>query len=93
MHKYYSDFIKDKLKLKFHQYKLFIEDLNLSPFHKFKGKYIIGDNLLKNFLRPKPPQFTQWNNFFRMPKKLVDENYICLIQGKERFKIVSPIYR
>lgn len=94
VNKYYSDFIKDKAKLPYHQSQLFIEDLNLATYYKLNDKQLFDPpSLLKDFLRARPSLFTQWQNFQRMPKKLWNENYICVLYGKERFRMVSPIYR
>lgn len=44
-------------------------------------------------LRARERTYTQWKNFQRRPKKIIHEHHICLIDGKETFVLVSPIYR
>lgn len=34
-----------------------------------------------------------WKDFHRKPKKINNENYICVLKGLEKFKVVSPIFR
>lgn len=36
---------------------------------------------------------TLWEDFSRKPKRTVYEKYICVLKGRERFRIVSPVYR
>ena len=37
--------------------------------------------------------YTQWSDYERIPKKLLHEQHICVLKGKENFKLVSPIFR
>ena len=37
--------------------------------------------------------FTQWGPFKRYPKRIKQEQYICVVKGKEEFRLVSPIFR
>ena len=36
---------------------------------------------------------TFWSDFVRKIRRLENENWICIIRGQERFKMVSPIYK
>jgi len=36
---------------------------------------------------------TLWEDFSRKPKRSVYEKYTCVMRGKERFRIVSPVFR
>ena len=49
--------------------------------------------LLSEILTLKKRSLTLWEDFERKSKRSVFEKYICVIKGKERFKVVSPIYR
>lgn len=34
-----------------------------------------------------------WKDFERRPRKIVNEQYVCVVKGQERYRIVSPIFR
>lgn len=59
------------------------------PRWKFEHK-----SLLASILRPINTIYTQWADFLpRKPKKIMHEQHICVVQGKEIFRMVSPIFR
>ena len=61
-----------------------------------KGAYDFKNGkfpLIGNLLRTRNKFYTQWQPFNRRPKKLINENMICVVKGKEEFRLVSPIFR
>jgi hypothetical protein len=44
-------------------------------------------------LRKRNNFLTIWPDFIRLPRKLYNENHICVLKGQERFKLASSIYR
>ena len=54
---------------------------------------MIGNNPIGQILRQRNTLYTNWVDFKRRPKKIVNEQYICVLKGQEEYKIVSPIFR
>ena len=49
---------------------------------------------MNNLMRPTNKLYTQWKQFEgRKPTRLNFEWHLCVWQGQEEFKLVSPIYR
>lgn len=89
----YPDFLSKKQALKSNQMG-FIQDLPLSAmYHKFQKYTLVGDNVIQEIMRPRRKLLTIWKDFNRRPKKIVNEQYICVVKGQERYRIVSPIFR
>jgi len=38
-------------------------------------------------------ELTLWDEFLRKPTTSDYEQYVCVVKGKEKFRLVSPIYR
>ena len=66
--------------------------MDLIPYANMDSS-LFGKNLLDNILRKHKSMFTQWSDFRRRPVKLTRERYICLLKGREHFKLISPIFR
>ena len=71
----------------------YIQNLNLGPYPTMRASSNYGTTLLSQILRKRNTLFTQWKDFIRKPQKLIHEQQICVIKGKEEFRLVSPIYR
>jgi hypothetical protein len=81
-----------------HRESLFyIQDYVLSKhaYWNIASKYRSNDEkiLLSELLPLKKRSLSLWEDFDRKSKRSVFEKYICVMKGKERFKVVSPIYR
>lgn len=60
----------------------------------YNDKTFMGEeNVVGEIMRSRQVLWTQWKDFNRVPKKLNNEQYICVVKGKEIFKMASPIYR
>ena len=58
------------------------------------GGYLTDEaNHLDGLMRKEKILFTQWASFHRRSKKLLKENYMCVVKGTELVKIASPIFR
>ena len=49
--------------------------------------------LLSKILNFRHRTMTLWEDFIRIPKHEENEQYICVLKGREEFRMVSPIYR
>lgn len=49
--------------------------------------------MISKLLQKRGKLFTQWGPFTRYPKRIKFEQYICVVKGKEEFRLVSPIFR
>ena len=49
--------------------------------------------MLSEIMRTRKKMLTVWKDFNRRPKKVTNEQYVCVVRGQERFRIVSPIFR
>ena len=67
-----------------------------------KNEMIVSKNLQGDFVKPgfitkvlrnRLTGLTIWPNFVRKPEFKDRERYYCVIQGKEEFRMVSPIYK
>jgi hypothetical protein len=76
------------------QFVTFMQDFKLNAhLESFFRSGMIGDNQLTKLLRGRGKMITIWKDFNRVPKKIIAEQYICVIKGMERFKFFSPIFR
>jgi len=50
-------------------------------------------HFIKNYLRSSAIDFTYWGEFTRKAKFNRDERVVCVISGKERFRLVSSIFK
>jgi len=75
----------------------YMQDYVLSKhsFWNIASKYRNQDEkiLLSELLPLKKRSITLWEDFERKSKRSVFEKYVCVMKGKERFKVASPIYR
>ena len=88
----YDNFVQKRETMDSHSYKFFIQDLPLTPYKKWNMKPKFK-SLLHNLYRQENILFTQWSDFNRKALKTDKEQYVCLANGNEQFKLVSPIYR
>lgn len=89
----YPDFLAKKKSLQSNQMG-FIQDLPLSAqYHKFQKYTLVGENVIQEIMRPRRKLLTVWQDFNRRSRKIVNEQYICVVAGQERYRIVSPIFR
>ena len=51
------------------------------------------EQLLDRVMETRGGRLTLWDDFNRSPKHTEYEQNICVIKGKERFRVVSPIFR
>lgn len=87
----YSKYLSDKKDLDYNNYVNYIEDIPLISFPKWKFE---RKPHLAHILRPINTLYTQWSDFMpRRPKQIKHEQHICVLHGKETFRIVSPIFR
>jgi len=49
--------------------------------------------LLARFLPMKKRTMTLWEDFSRKPTRSIYEKFICVLKGREKFRMISPIYR
>ena len=66
----------------------------MTPFPNWNDEDDFDDEitLAEIFLLEKRT-LTYWPHFKRRPKKYDTEQYICVLSGVERFRVVSPIFR
>ena len=48
---------------------------------------------MADFTRFRGRSLTVWNQFTRVPKKIENDQYVCILKGEEIFRLVSPIFR
>ena len=48
---------------------------------------------IKNYLKSSAIDFTYWGEFTRIAKFNRDERVVCVVSGKERFRLVSSIFK
>ena len=48
---------------------------------------------IKNYLKSSAIDFTYWGEFTRIAKFNRDERVVCVVSGKERFRVVSSIFK
>jgi len=75
---------------------VFLQDALLLP--TFSGffedtSFMSIDIVLAEIMRKRNVLLTSWKDFNRVPKKIENEQYICVVKGQEQYKIVSPIFR
>ncbi len=54
---------------------------------------IIKPEFLSKILRNRHTGLTMWLDFPRKPEYKERERYFCVLNGNEKFKLVSPIYK
>lgn len=75
-----------------------------SPFtYYINNQMIVSKTLVKDYtrpffmqsvLRPRHTGVTVWENFSgRHPQMTDKERYLCVVTGKEEFRLVSPVYK
>lgn len=75
-----------------------------SPFtYYITNQMIVSKTLVKDYtrpmfmqsvLRPRHTGVTMWENFNgRRPQMTEKERYLCVVTGKEEFRLVSPVYK
>ena len=90
----YKDFRVSKKAMSHSKILNFIQDLPITAqYDKIMYNGQIGNNALSEILRQRNTLYTNWADFNRRPKKLVHEQYICVLKGQENYKLVSPIFR
>ena len=51
-------------------------------------------HIMHHILQPTTKVYTQWSSFDgRKARRMEYEQHICVYQGTEKFRLVSPIYR
>jgi hypothetical protein len=67
-----------------------------------RNEMIVNKNLQNDYIKPsfitkilrnRLTGVTIWPNFIRKPELKDRERYYCVVDGKEEFRIVSPIYK
>ena len=86
-------FLSEKKTMNRNTYLSFMEKQKLLYFPSFSRPGLFGTNQVGEMLRLRQREMTIWPNFKRVPKKLEGENYICVMKGREKFRLVSPIFR
>ena len=90
----FAKYLENKRDYDPQKYVHYIMDQDLVHFPRWKNVQISRPTLLSKLLRHKNILFTQWHNFApRHPRKVNSEQHICVVKGKEVFRIVSPIFR
>jgi len=76
----------------FKDLKYFVRDVNTDHYPEWT-KIGYGYPPLNELLSVRGRRLSIWDNFIRIPKTSDYEQFICVVKGKERFRVVSPIYR
>ena len=55
---------------------------------------IVRPNFIQKILRPRFTGLNAWPDFVgRKPEMKDRERYLCVVKGKEEFRLVSPVYK
>ena len=55
--------------------------------------FIWGKKRMAKILRPVSTTYSQWRKFTRIPRRAFYETVKCVVKGREKIRIVSPIFR
>ena len=105
----YKEFADQRDKLSKSDYSIFIERQQVTGLYTgfgdngLEGKSKLGNynpeinpvkHIMHHILQPTTKVYTQWSSFEgRKARRMEYEQHICVYQGTEKFRLVSPIYR
>ena len=70
--------------------------------HYIKNEMLVSKNLIADYQKPtfissilrnRITGITIWKNFVRKPEFKDRERYVCVVDGIEEFRLVSPLYK